>query len=156
MTRFYKDEDGKLWDNQNTSEAVMADSAYEEQTYQEFIDNAKGDVLIGGWGIRWVNDRLQQKPEVTSITTVEKHQEVIDLTPMPKNLAKPETLIHADFLEYVPTKDYDTIYVDLWNSGKPEDNPPKIVNGMHPYDACIERLKPFLKEGGWIGKWHRL
>jgi spermidine synthase len=152
MNRFYLDENGWLWDKTHNIEAVMTDSEYEQLTNQTFLDNAKGDVLIGGLGIRFINQQLQQMPHITSITIIEKHKEVVDLTPVPEGLPIPETVIHADIFDYVPDKKYDTIYIDLWANHEEG----KTQNIEATIDETIERLKAYLKPNGWIGKWQRV
>ena len=60
-------------------ENIMQDTTHEYDEHQPLWDNATGDVLIGGLGIGFVNQKLIDNPNVTSVTIVEKNQEVIDL-----------------------------------------------------------------------------
>jgi spermidine synthase len=55
------------------------------------------------------------KPEVESVTVIEKYQDVIDL--VAPHYAHPKlTVICADIYEWTPPKGtvYDTIYFDIW------------------------------------------
>ena len=59
--------------------AVMQDTTSEYAQHEPLWQGATGDVLIGGLGIGFVNQKLMDNPHVTSVTIVEKNQEVIDL-----------------------------------------------------------------------------
>ena len=93
---------------------IMQDTTHEYQEHQWLWDNATGDVLIGGLGIGFVNQKLMDNPNVTSITIIEKHQEVIDLVwqHCPKDSAV--TLIHADIETWNPTQKFDVAWFDTW------------------------------------------
>lgn len=58
---------------------VMQDTFHEYEEHQSLWEAATGDVLIGGLGIGLVNHELIQNPNITSVTIIEKNQEVIDL-----------------------------------------------------------------------------
>jgi hypothetical protein len=58
---------------------LMSDTPKEYGEHQWLWDHAQGDVLIGGLGIGFVNQYLINNAAVTSVTIVEKYQDVIDL-----------------------------------------------------------------------------
>lgn len=95
---------------------IMQDTTHEYREHQELWDGATGDVLIGGLGIGLVNQKLIDYPNITSITIVEKNQEVIDLVwqHVPKDSRF--TLIHADIDTWAPPENSHWHYgwFDTW------------------------------------------
>lgn len=77
-------------------------------------DLAYGNVLITGFGFGMLANWLANKPEVTSITVLEKSKEVIDLylrnNKLPKN--KPFIILYEDANVYKDIKHYDCILLD--------------------------------------------
>lgn len=111
-------------------ELMMSDTDMEKRTNIDFVNNAKGEVMIAGLGIGLIIHNLREKvksKEVTSITVYEKYQDVIDLvSPYFKDF--PITYKCEDILQYKPKKDekYDTIYFDIWPSINYDNNLPEI------------------------------
>jgi len=93
---------------------IMQDTTHEYQEHQWLWDNATGDVLIGGLGIGFVNQKLMDNPNVTSITIVEKYQEVIDLVWQHCPKDSTVTLIHADIETWNPTQKFNVAWFDTW------------------------------------------
>lgn len=98
-------------------ECVMSDTNMEKRTNADFYVNAHGDVLIGGLGIGMVILAIQDKPEVNSITVIEKYQEVIDMVASQLHFNEKVKIICADVFEWKPEKGvrYDVSYMDIWN-----------------------------------------
>lgn len=97
-------------------ECVMSDTRMEKCTNSEFVEKAHGDVLIGGLGIGMIILAIQDNPEVTSITVVEKYQEVVDLIAHQLPLNDKVKIVVADIFEYETEQKFNTIYLDIWNS----------------------------------------
>tara|TARA_R110000751_G_scaffold109345_7_gene206454 strand:- start:8422 stop:8985 length:564 start_codon:yes stop_codon:yes gene_type:complete len=95
---------------------IMQDSEAEYKEHQWLWDNATGDVLIGGLGIGFVHQTLMDNPDVTSVTIIEKSQDVIDL--VWEHCVKDDTftLIKADIETWVPPEDssWDVAWFDTW------------------------------------------
>lgn len=130
---------------------MMSDTPMERRTNREFIDKARGDVMIAGLGIGLILENLKPKVEsgeVKSIVIYEKFQDVIDLVyPIYSNM--PLEVRHEDILTYKPPKgeEYDTIYFDIW---------PDISTDNLPEMALLhQRWKNRRREGGWMGSWMR-
>ena len=70
----------------------------------------------GGLGIGLIIMAIQDKPEVHSITVVEKSQEVIDMIATQLPLNEKVKIIQADVFCWKPERGvrYDTIYMDIW------------------------------------------
>lgn len=81
---------------------VMQDTYHEYLEHEPLWSGATGNVLIGGLGLGLVNHVLINIPNITSVTIVEKHQEVIDLVwdHCPKDARF--TLVHADIHTWNP------------------------------------------------------
>lgn len=101
----------------HNGECVMSDTSMEKRTNMDFCMNAHGDVLIGGLGIGMIILAIQDKPEVKSITVIEKNQEVIDMVASQLNFNEKVKIICADVFEWKPEKGvkYDVSYMDIWN-----------------------------------------
>ena len=93
---------------------IMQDTHKEYAEHQPLWDGATGDVLIGGLGLGLVHQKLIDNPHVTSVTVVEKYQDVIDLVwnNCPKDSSF--TLIHADITTWKITGNYDYVWIDTW------------------------------------------
>lgn len=96
---------------------VMSNTSMEKRTNADFCIHAHGDVLIGGLGIGMIVLAIQEKPEVKSITVIEKNQEVIDMVASQLNFNEKVKIICADVFEWKPEKGvkYDVSYMDIWN-----------------------------------------
>lgn len=101
----------------HNGEVVMSDTDMEKRTNENFVRQAHGDVLIGGLGIGMIVLAIQDKPEVKSITIIEKHSEVIDLVGKQLPVNDKVKIIHADVFDYKPEKGqtFNCIYMDIWN-----------------------------------------
>lgn len=97
---------------------AMSNTDMEFRTNRDFFWDAHGDVLIGGLGIGGIIFCIQDKPEVNSITVIEKHRDVIDLITSQQQFNAKVRIICADIFEWKPMPDYryDCIYMDIWNT----------------------------------------
>jgi len=101
---------------------VMSDTPAEIADHSYFVrSRAKGHVLINGLGIGWVIEALLQKPEVKTITVIEKSPDVIKLVAKhyedkcPKD--KKLWILQGDALDYKAPrgKKYDAVWHDIWD-----------------------------------------
>ena len=125
---------------------IMQDTTHEYAEHQPLWDNATGDVLIGGLGIGFVNQKLIDNPAVTSVTIVEKYQEVINLVWNHCVKNGIITLIHADIEDWEPTSHYNVGWFDTWLTS----------NNMtkKEYDEFI--TQKYSPHCDWIGIWQQL
>lgn len=97
------------------NQLMMSDTAMERKTNRQFVNNAKGRVLIAGLGVGLIIQAIIDKEEVTEVVVIEKYQDVIDLVePIFKH---PKLkVICADIFEYDMPKEekFDAIYFDIW------------------------------------------
>jgi len=56
----------------------MWDLPHEQELQRDIASQAFGDVLVAGYGFGIVSKYLSENPRVTSVTTTEKYQEIID------------------------------------------------------------------------------
>lgn len=155
--RFYTKANA-LWDRQDLSQPVMIDDAFERQTNQIILDNARGDVLIFGLGIGLIVYPIMKKDTVKSILIVEKHQEVLDLI-MPQTAFNDKVkVIKGDWYDYETEKTYDTIWLDDWTSPLEDEELRKLNGKMEKEEDSrqkfIERYTPWLNDDGFIDFWH--
>ena len=90
----------------------MWDIPEEQRIQREIANQAFGDVLVAGYGFGIVAKFLLENPEVKSVTTAEKHHEVID------KMGELETIygkvIISDFYELPENEKYDCVIGDIW------------------------------------------
>lgn len=98
-------------------ECVMSDTNMEKRTNSEFCINAHGDIIIGGLGIGMIVMAVQDKPEVHSITVIEKNEEVIEMIASQLNFNDKVNIICDDVFSWKPDRGvkYDMVYMDIWN-----------------------------------------
>jgi len=135
-------------------EIMMSDTPYEARSNRDIIEAARGKVLIAGLGMGMVLVPILQNPAVTSVTVVEKNNNVIKLVykslvengPFTPNEKMKLVLVPGDIFDFKPKPDsYDIIYFDIWPSIST-----KILK-----DAAILRkqFKNSLRKAGWMGVW---
>lgn len=113
------------------------------------ISRAKGKVLLGGLGMGFMLSRIMRRPQVTSVTVVERSQELVKwLQPSIERLYRKRVrLVVGDAIDYMDRKghQYDSVLMDIWRS---------YGDRMYDYDweqACL-RLKnksPKTTTWGW-------
>jgi len=128
---------------------IMSNTQAEIGDHLSFIYKAKGDVLINGLGlgvcIFGIMERNKTKKEkVTSITVVERSEDVINLVGpyLPSEVA----IVQADAFEFKPPKGkkYGAVWHDIWD------------------DICADNLddmhtlhRRYGKRTNWQGSWCR-
>lgn len=126
-------------------ETVMSNTPDEIRDHMEFVNRAKGSVLINGLGLGVVLKMILEKPEVTEIIVIEKEKDVIDMVSCYyKDLRV--TIIHADALEYQPEKNkiFDCVWHDIW---------PNICSDN--WDTMKILHRKYGRRCRWQGSWVR-
>jgi hypothetical protein len=97
---------------------VMSNTRSEINDHRHFIRLAKGSILINGLGLGVCLKAILEKPEVESVTVIEKSEDVINLVAPTFIDDKRVTIIHADALEWKPPKSvrYDCVWHDIWDN----------------------------------------
>jgi len=126
-------------------ETVMSNTPMETETNKDVISEARGDVLIAGLGMGLVVLGIQDKPEVTSITIIEKHQEVIELVKPQLALNSKVNIIVNDIFDFKTTNKYDTIYFDIWNN--------ICTDEWEGIKKLKRTFRKNLNKNGWMGVW---
>ena len=120
-------------------------------TCEEAIARAHGKVVTFGLGLGYYAYAVSEKPDVESITVVEKSEKVIELFEeyiLPQfPHAQKVRVICADAFEYaehmMPGENYDFAFVDTWRDAS--DGAPMLCR-MKP----LERLSPGTEFSYWI------
>ena len=101
----------------HNGECVMSEEDAGKHTNKKFCSKAHGDIIIGGLGIGMIVMAIQDKPEVNTITVIEKNQEVIDLVASQLDFNDKVHIVCADVFELKPERGvkYDMAYMDIWN-----------------------------------------
>lgn len=139
-------------------ETMMSDTPYERRTNAEVVRQARGRVLIAGYGLGMILTAIVPKREVREVVVIEKSADVIALVDPAVRafLGTHElklTVIHADVFEARSQfgrdqhRTFDVIYFDIW-AGMSTDE----LAAM----AILTRRYAALKApGGWVGCWDR-
>lgn len=135
---FYKDD--LLLINLEKSCIVYSDSDYIQELYAPIVEAAHGDVLLFGFGLGFMLLQIMNKPEVTSVTVVEKEQEIIDLCASPLKLNNKVRIILHDALTYEPDRMFDFINDDCDYKSTDFD--------FNVYSYNEKRLQKWLKPNG--------
>ena len=126
--------------------SIMSDNEKEYEDHEEFFEEVSGDVLIGGLGIGMVNEFLRHKDNVSSVTIIEKYQEVIDLVWDSCYKDDRFRLIKADIETWSPDKHFNIGWFDTWLTDHPSMS-------LEEYDIFIRsKYGPYCS---WIGIWKR-
>jgi hypothetical protein len=102
----------KLTEDDNT---WMSDNMFEVDSNLGAVDQARGDVLIGGLGIGMLPTLIKDK--VNSIDIVELSQDVIDLV-FHQVATNKMNIIQDEICHYLTTteKKYDLVCIDVWQN----------------------------------------
>ncbi len=120
-------------------------------TSDEAIDAAHGKVITFGLGLGYYAYMVSEKPEVTSVTVIEKSEKLIGffkkhILPQFPNREKIR-IINADAFEYaeleMPKENYDLAFVDTWRDAS--DGAP-----MYKKMKALEKLSRGTKFLYWI------
>ena len=128
---------------------VMSDSMQERVSNFEVCWRARGDVLIAGLGVGMILKPLLSNPEVSSVTVVEKSQDVIDL--VAPHYADPKLqVVQGDIFSWRPPKGttYDTLYFDVW-----ADIASSNLDQMARLHQAFKGYKR--GPGSWMQSWER-
>ena len=129
--------DGKLW---------MWDIPEEVRTEKELAEQCYGDVLIAGYGFGLCHKFLREDPKVSSITTIEKHWEVLQACKA-HGIEVIGKILMGDFYEMSAplSPSYDCVVGDIWVDISP--------SSLGAYKKFKEKALMWLKPGGKVLGW---
>lgn len=128
---------------------MMANTYDEYATCYDLVNQAHGDVLIGGLGLCVAPYSMLARPEIRSITIVENSPDVLKVVGSQVKSDKIR-IVQGDIHEWLPrpgTK-FQTIYFDCWEHLRPRDLP--MIARLH------QRFAPFLDGSdpeSWMDSW---
>lgn len=127
-----------------SGKCIMSNTPDEIRDLYPFYWTAKDNILINALGLGVALKMILQKPEVISVTVIEKSQDVINLCAPTYLEDKRVTIICDDAFTYKPPKNvhYDCVWHDIWD------------------DICSDNLKEmeklhrkYAKRTEWQGSW---
>ena len=135
-----------------SSTCMMSDLSYERATCLEVVERARGNVLIAGLGLGMILHPILEKPEVETVTVVEKYPDVIALVSPTLPATSKLTIVTGDIFEWMPrpAARYDVIWFDIW----PDIAPTRLVEMAELH----RRFAPYLRGENpacWMESWHR-
>lgn len=134
------------------SDVMMSNTPMERRSNRAVVHHARGDVLIAGLGLGMILLPILAKPEVTSVTVIEKSQAVIRLVApgiYSQQGSEKLTIVYQDVFDWRPTAGtkYDTLYFDIWPFIN-EDN-------LDEMDDLHKIFRRFRRKGSWMDSWMR-
>lgn len=130
-------------------QTMMSNTWMEQRTNLEFVEKATGHVLIAGLGIGMILVPILNKPDVLSVTVIEKSPDVISLV-APYFVNDKLKVVQADIFDYIPDKKYDVIYFDIW-LGICSDNWEEMKSLERRYRKYLNKENP----QKWMGCWRK-
>lgn len=116
------------------SAVVMTDTPAESHEHRRLLRAARGRVLLNGLGLGFCLAAILRKPEVESVTVVEKSGEVIAL--VAPHISDPRlNIIQADALEWRPSKGirFNAVWHDIWTNVMNGDDKPTATKLRRAY-----------------------
>lgn len=100
----------------------MSYGPMEYMTQRAAVARAQGRVVIGGYGMGWLSEKVAAKPEVEITITVEKDSELCMFARWERKLPERSRILQGDIYDYMERTgcyragdDDDTIYLlDIW------------------------------------------
>lgn len=134
---------GKYWTLTFKGEVIMSNTPAEINDHRELFKNAHGRVLITGLGLGMAAEVVASKPEVESVTVIEKSKDVVKLIRsfMPGRV---QVIIGDAFDVPLPDKTlpFDYAWHDIWPTIS-EDNLPEMRKLKRAYSHLAK------KQGFW-------
>lgn len=141
---------------------MMSDTRDEQISNYGVVRRATGDVLIAGLGMGMILIPILNKPEVRTVTVVEKHADVIALVKPQIEAHKPFSIpakgkrgrdhfaalrvVHADIHDFAERGPWDAIYFDIW--------PDKSVDNLREIAKLKRRFaRRLVRPNGWMAAW---
>lgn len=113
---------------------------------QEYAINSCGNVLVAGLGLGLVTNELLRSVDVSSVTVIERNEDVIELISPFLHVDDEVTLdiLNKDFYEYIHETDelFDRIIVDLWVTRSKEETYKVLHEEVIPLSLYLEKLFP--------------
>lgn len=140
----------------HNNHVVMSDTRMEQRSNHWAVLDARGDVLIGGLGLGMVLLPVLKKPDVQSVTIIERSPDVVALVvpALMKRLTPAERkklhVVQADAYDWAPAhkgRQFDFAYFDIWTDIC-EDN----LEDMKRLGRHYQR---YMRKGGKIRHWQR-
>lgn len=133
---------------------MMTDTSMEKRSNYGVVSNSRGNVLIAGLGIGMVLLPILEKPEVKTVTVIEKFEDVVKLVEphirkaAGKNAEKLRVIV-ADIFEWVPPKGekWDTIYFDIW--------PDMCTDNLDEMEKLHRKFARRKTPGAWMDSWQK-
>jgi hypothetical protein len=130
----------------NGKNIIMSNRKTESDEHAVFFNQPlKGNVLVTGLGIGFVNEYLIKVPEIEKVVIVEKYQEVIDMVwPYCKRDDRFE-IVHADADTWTPTMLFDYAWIDHWTE----------LHEITQEEWWVFIEDKYSQHSNWVGIWYK-
>ena len=122
----------------------MWDIPVERLAQKKIAEQARGNVLVAGYGLGIVQKFLLKNPKVNSFLTIEIFPEVIQKCKENYKKIYGEFVI-CDFYDYKTNKKYDCVIGDIWEDIVPES--------LNDYIKFKKKAQSLLKPNGKMLAW---
>ena len=123
----------------------MSDTWMERYTNAEALKAARGDVLVAGLGIGMVALAVANKPDVTSVTVLERDRQIVDLILPNLRSGKLHVVVCDAKRPPLRGRQFDAIWLDIW--------PAICADNWTTMKPMLAKYRRMLRRGGWIGAW---
>lgn len=133
---------------------VMSDTRVERLTNSAVVREARGRVLIAGFGLGMILTAILKKANVSAVTVVEVHPDVLTaVRPQIERYVGPRAAakltVHVsnihDWRPATRGRQFDTMYFDIWTDVSEDD--------LAEMSRLRRTFAPYLRVGGWAGCW---
>lgn len=140
-------------------ETLMSDTPYEHRTNRQAYEQARGRVLVAGYGLGMLLCAILRKPEVRQVVVVELSQHVLALVDphvrrfVGARAAKKLQVVDGDIYhakERLLRRDarkFDALWFDIWGSVS--------TDALQEMNQLQRQYLPLRAAGGWMGFWDR-
>jgi len=122
----------------------MCDVPEEVEAQREIASQARGEVLVAGYGLGIVQRLMSDNDRINSILTIEKHPEVLEECRKTYGRTYGRIIIE-DFFNYQCEERYDCVIGDLWIDQSKKD--------LETFSQFKKKANTLIKNNGQILGW---
>ena len=139
----------EIKDEQGIWKTWMVDDCPHWWAMQKYAENSSGRVLVAGLGLGLVTWELLKNVDVSSITVIERNEDVIGLISPFLHVEVEDNLdnlqiLNKDFYDFIHETEekFDRIIVDLWVTGSKEETLRVLNDEVKPLSYYLMKMFP--------------
>lgn len=136
----------EIKDESGTWKTWMVDDPPHWWAMQKYAENSSENVLVAGLGLGLVTGELLKNVDVSSVTVIERNEDVIGLIApfLPVESGDNLEILNEDFYDFIHETEekFDRLIVDLWVTGSKEETLRVLNDEVLPLAAYLKKLFP--------------